>query len=376
MEKFKCNDCQHEFNGSEYTTECPNCSSNNIITQSKGGGIIEKFFKFIKKHKFILIGFLLLVIALLIFSGEKKPDNPQQKLKLIFPNGVVNNNHYQIMLKDETSGRVIPLKNPKKYGITFNAKNLDEQIIIIKNGIIAPCFDEEKENITISWKINKKNKKNFTGNTLNFPNRTMTFNNKSKQNYSKAECFYIPKIEVYQNLKNCNIEIKCDNWNENIKISINGKKGEYKNRKIWEYNPEIMIPGEKIDVWYYVEKHKDFTLGNNIQSIYECEPPKALTDEERENIENTIRIAFSNLCEQKDNDALTFCSPLERFSPAFDINSNIYDINIQNKQSYDVTLTISALTEFRKGNKIKLKVKEIIWDKWKQSIKKIIISDK
>ena len=64
--KYKCNDCEHVFEGSSYSTECPECESNSFIPfkNGSGGGWLDKIKEWVKENK--LIAAVIVIIILLL----------------------------------------------------------------------------------------------------------------------------------------------------------------------------------------------------------------------------------------------------------------------------------------------------------------------
>jgi len=76
MPKYKCSQ-GHLFDGDEFTLKCPECGTSDFsLADGKGSigdGFVSKIIEFAKKYKYILIGVLVLILLIMIFSGGEDP---------------------------------------------------------------------------------------------------------------------------------------------------------------------------------------------------------------------------------------------------------------------------------------------------------------
>ena len=384
MKKFKCNDCGHTWMGSEFTTTCPECGSSNIVMISDDkGGIID----LIIKNKFIVLGILAIIALFIFFKAPTPPPPPTEKglekpFSLVWPTQTINDNVYKIMLKDK-NGKKFAF-NEKRDGITFFAENIStNEKIIVKNGIIAPCFNKSnKETVRVTWEIKESRKGDFSGvNTLQFKQHDLKFET-NKDKHKVASCYSAPVVKSvkYINKKNCDIKIEfvnIDNFDDHpeILVSISGKEGPFKNQNIWKYDPKTMKENNNIIVWTYLKDKKEETLKEyNQGDKYTCSPPKPITKEEIEKIKkdanSQVKSRFNALCNNQQSKWYGY-KKFSKDNSKVNINSNIYGIKESNIPFYEASQKIGSKYE---GETMQLKISKIEWDGIK--IKKIFIVDK
>jgi hypothetical protein len=139
--RYKCDDCSHEFDGNDFTDECPKCNSRNIvpISDNIGGGIweiIKKAQEFIKNNK-IIVGIIALVIVLLLFFS-KCGDEPKVEydVKIIQPKDANYLEVKMTRMDEETNKQVdVPAKK---------ILSLIEKKVIINNGDPVDIQDDNR----------------------------------------------------------------------------------------------------------------------------------------------------------------------------------------------------------------------------------------
>ena len=251
MEKYKCNECGHNFNGDEYTLNCPVCDSSEIISVSHSSGSTIKDKIIQNKRILIIIGIIIVIASIIIYQNSSEDadnkDNTSLNLKI---NTKTYDDYILIKIIDKDADidkKVLTYENNQTL---FNSANFEayqnNNKVAIKKGIIYPCGSGP---IKLTWikgfgninHISKIIKFKFKNNAIINPN---------------AICK--EKLEMtVKLLDSCKIKIN-SNYdtlypNEKLLISINGHNGTYKNQKIWTLNKK-----EKgFEVWGFVEGQND-----------------------------------------------------------------------------------------------------------------------
>ena len=74
--KYICNDCGHIFEGSSYTTTCPECGSSNFIPYSRPDGWPKKVIKWVKENK-LITAVIIVILLLKLCKPPIPPVTPQ-----------------------------------------------------------------------------------------------------------------------------------------------------------------------------------------------------------------------------------------------------------------------------------------------------------
>ena len=106
--RYKCLDCGHEWVGSSYTTQCPECGSTNIV-QMRSNNIFEKIKNWIKENKLIsgfIFGILILILIGPFINDENGTDDipTPQMYTLEFD---TKNTEYCIVKLKKSDGEII-----------------------------------------------------------------------------------------------------------------------------------------------------------------------------------------------------------------------------------------------------------------------------
>jgi|SaaInlStandDraft_1057018.scaffolds.fasta_scaffold02756_2 hypothetical protein len=275
---FICNDCNHEFEGNDFTTECVACNSANIKAKSERPPI---------PWKKVLIGLgmaLVLIFITKMCGGGDTPPPPH-------PEGPT------YIVKFENSGAIwkVVLQRINNNGQT--AADFPERIQKIINnstnrpvsfdgdtGELFPCLSDTLEStFSFIFKDPKSSAKVVSSH--------LSISGSVNPN---AECPLTAEADDFSftpNPDNCQISIKIISKSRKseiekggIWISVNGKNGKYEKRSSW--NP-INEKLKKWDVFLVCNNRKDTVeIAKRNGQSYTCSLP--LSPKELKSIESAI----------------------------------------------------------------------------------------
>ena len=278
---YKCNDCDHVFMGSDFTTTCPECGSTNIEVVKKDGGLFRKIKEWILNNK-PLASVICVILLLFLFrncqdqtSSGITNDNSIYKFEW-----QVNSDHIAVFLKDE-NGKKQPYSLSKFSWLELSASIIDndgvEYLVSINKNKIFYCT---KGVLTIKWKYDKKrlNSLDQAGyKTYDDDYDLITSNSKN--------CIPIIEVNSVESdvcSKTIFVKVNPKVLSSDILVSINGKNGDYSVKKSRSFPKEV----SSFDVWIY---HKDFP---NYKYKYNGELPSIEESDgcvqDTEKIKNTI----------------------------------------------------------------------------------------
>ena len=244
--KYKCNDCEHVFEGSSYSTECPECESNSFIPfkNGPGGGWLDKLKEWVKENK-LIAAVIALILIFIIFKPEPTPPPPEKpniySLKFV-PNNPTN--QCTIHLVDSTDN--IVAYNSSKYDFlelsaTIESEDGNTYSVKVKKNKIEICSSGE---LTITYKTSSSSGlSSLTGMFTGV--KTIAGVNPTKQ---VGEC--MPNV-VLGNVairSNCKIVVSVLEGIGKANISINGKNGDYQNSSSFNTDGVTI---KNLDIWYY-----------------------------------------------------------------------------------------------------------------------------
>ena len=279
---YKCNDCDHVFMGSDFTTTCPECGSINIEVVKKSDGILRKIKEWIANNK-PLASVICVILLLFLFRNCNDDENSKENLisneKIVYKLELEERgDHIAVFLKDADKE---PYSFSKFSWLELSASIIDENgveyLVSLDNNKIYYCM---KGVLTIKWKydrtrLNSLNQKGFA-----------TYYEESDVNPSNSQsCIPIIKVnDVTSDLCSKRIYVNVDPkvLSSDILVSINGKNGDYSLKKSRSFPEEV----SNFDVWIY---HKDFPnykypYNGELPSIEESSGCALDTD----NMKNTI----------------------------------------------------------------------------------------
>ena len=107
--KYQCNECEHVFEGSSYSTKCSECGNEMIIPfKSTGSGNwFEKIKVWVKENKLIAVAILILLVLILIpKSNENKDERTDTNVVYSLDFDTKNVNFCLVHLIDSTGKKV------------------------------------------------------------------------------------------------------------------------------------------------------------------------------------------------------------------------------------------------------------------------------
>jgi len=291
--KFICNDCGHEFEGNDFTTECVSCNSKNIKNIANGPDI---------PWKKILIGLGIVLVLLLLTKMRSGSDSTVS----------AGLNSTECRVKFENSGATwkVVLKMVDKNGQTQSEfpdrikkiinKSTNRPVSFDRNtGELFPCLPDTVES------------------TFSFIFKDPTFKaNDIKEHLSisgpvnpKAECPLTAEEDDFgytTNSDNCEISIYVKSQSRKLEIekggiwiSINGENGNYAKRTSWNPINESL---KKWDVYIVCNSRKDtVALAKRNGQSYTCSPPCPSNEHQSKetDISNKIYEVLSNCDSRK-----------------------------------------------------------------------------
>ena len=250
MANFKCKqtDCGHEFTGSDYTDQCEKCGSFNIESSSSDGPV-GKLLNWFKENKIVGYGLVIIFLGLLLVSTCES----DTEAKKVFPNKYslkvkVIENHFLLEAliwttsdgkRYSNSDKILPKAKMKQ--LFYFEDKTGERYLIRNENEIYPCNNEDyliiMKPISSETIVREVGKKQIA---------------KIENPKTKLDCgpeFTNLIIENARKTNNCEVKVTT-NMDEmdgaKIMISISGKDGEFKNKRI--LNAKGLT---KFNVWAY-----------------------------------------------------------------------------------------------------------------------------
>ncbi|MDA8581751.1 hypothetical protein N9K95_02725 [Schleiferiaceae bacterium] len=355
---FICNDCNHEFVGNDFTTECVACNSANIKVKSERPPIPWK--------KFLIgLGITLLIILMTkMCSGDDAPPSPPppggQTHIVKFENSgatwkvvlqKINNNGQTVADFPERIQKII--NNSTNRPVSFDGDT----------GELFPCLSDTVESTFSFIFKDPKSSAKVISSHLSI----------SGSVNSNAECPLTAEEDDFgfnTNSENCQVSIKIISQSRKseiekggIWISVNGKNGKYEKRISWNPINENL---KKWDVFIVCNNRKDTVeIAKKNGQSYTCSLP--LTPPEHDLIQKAIKNNMNSLLDNCDSRvALKELSTLlEKIKVKGEINSKQCDwAELYNKINagcpntmYELASPI-ALSKDGKSVVIKIKTKK------------------
>jgi hypothetical protein len=258
--RYACDDCSHEFNGNDFTDECPNCGSRNIEPSSDnpGGGIssgLSRLFVFINNNKVVFGLILIGLIVLLVFSKKEVESNVEYSITISQPNGA---NYLAVGMRrlDETTNKLLEVPSTR-------ILSLIEKKVIINNGDPIDIQDDNRIYLcpryegAIRIKITPKPLTKIKGLGVNKKTKVIASNFKLDGilESDKANCPALPlnpsEIEIRFE-RNCKLRVVVtrDLRGKSVLVSVSGKDGAYEKRLEWDRKSLVE---KRQDVWVIIE---------------------------------------------------------------------------------------------------------------------------
>lgn len=278
---LKCNSCGHEFTGNEYTFSCPSCGGDSLVIL-KSETFLEKLKNFFYTNR-IVVGISVFALLLLWFmlcpSGPEALNVEQSIDVLTFKK---EKNHIEIIItrysKDKENNEVLDFDENELFfsECRFEAFSEGKEALTIKDGKIYPC---SSGSITIKW--GKENL--FKNKSIKYSDRSEIIDDfkLSEEVPSKyAGCRPELSINVIQN-DHCKLTLET-NYDTLVpkpvvEISLNGKDGNYSDKRIFTKFPEDtkFSRGFKVRIWARVKGKEDNPIqieSPKVLKVYGCNP--------------------------------------------------------------------------------------------------------
>ena len=264
--KYQCKECEHVFEGSSYSTQCPDCGNENIFPfKSKGNGNwFEKIKVWVKENKLIAAAIVLILVLILIDTDPPPP--PLTKPNVYSLDFEEETNFCIIHLKDSLGKKVEysqALYSFLKLEATMLSLDGTSYDVTVKKNKIEYC---KSGDLSISYHTHAGKLRKLTGKYQG--HKDILAINPSQ---SSGEC--IPKISIGDVMymgSSCTVDFKVIEGEKYAYISINGKDGDYQKSKSFDVKD---ITQANFEVWYYPEgfsgEKKRFNNPKRIKEVLE-----------------------------------------------------------------------------------------------------------
>lgn len=307
--RYRCDDNGHEFDGNDFSSDCPQCGSNiQPITGASSGDFILRIKEFIQTNKLIAGAIALLIIIAIIFNkcGGSDPSEELYSVEVIQP--VQPLKPYL-----EVTVKAYKLEDGKSKSRTLDVNEVlsivDDKVVLGSGPITVDIKDKNKiylcpnetglVGLTFKAKFGKKFKSSKNAEGTAESQKTANFSLAGITVSDEATCATQPltlgEIEV-KFIKGCKlqVEIKRDLKGKGVMVSLNGQDGDYQKKLIWDIKPLI---NTKQSIWVYIEGEEKSTAteaqGNgDIIPEGDCIPKDCLK----------VKVTFTDLASRFGND--------------------------------------------------------------------------
>jgi hypothetical protein len=350
--RYKCNNCGHQFAGNDFTTNCPidGCNSNNI-TREKGG------FKLNKKILFLIGAVLLIILMIVIFSREDKTESepkPPTKTVTLDVKEINHDWYFTINIKEGKENR------------DFNYNELES--IINSNTGRAIEFNIENKKLLLCYSdtgatILKLKLKNDDPN-IKIVDTTLQLSLFGKEPDADANCPVIFRStdftiqEVYCDMKFDFMDTAAPFDKNKIKISLNGKAGNYRSKLTWS-KQDIMT--DKYDIWIVYDNTDTVPWQSNNNPVKSCITEEEINEGNKQILSITDQVfKFGNAFGNNPNNKVA----RNQFrSWVMKLPSGAFYLNGEKMNTVD-ELIVKIRSDFNNNNiKYKLKKKPVLKNK-------------
>ena len=122
--KYRCVN-GHEFSGDDYTLKCPECKTRDIkIIEKKGPDWFSVILEFVKKHSYIIIPFIVLIVIISIIPGK---DEESTSTYNVIPIAKISDGYIVVHIKeyDDKIGKSIVFNKKVYDDFRFKLNNTD-----------------------------------------------------------------------------------------------------------------------------------------------------------------------------------------------------------------------------------------------------------
>jgi hypothetical protein len=246
--KYKCKECQHLFEGNDFTTECLQCNSPNIVVQ-KSGGTLNK-----ATTKKILIGIGLIILLILLLKACGNDDglgDSGNTLKVVVKIEPRDQAFFFTAYTLDAMGKKTEIQ---PYGVEkIKNTHTNSEVAFNKNGQLFLCYtDTGLTNLKFIFKDAEL--KDTT-----VPHKLTLF---GKAPSSDAKCPIVLTWDDFEvsGPKNCVYELQLTPSGSrrpisltNVKVSVSGINGPYTDKIKWHSDD---APNRKFEI-YLLYNEKD-----------------------------------------------------------------------------------------------------------------------
>jgi len=354
--KYKCNECEHVFEGSTYTTECKECN-NTSISVFDSDGIVDKIKKWIRKNR--LIFFIILVIFILLVwpKGTEIPevtdDDPLTELTVYSLDFDFSNKNFCIVSLKDSNDSKIPYSEFLYDFLNLKANIIsdenDYKIIIVKNKI-EYCTEG---NLSIEYIEQSDKLTNF----FQSGSRSKAVDPVKFDVKSCIENVEILGVGIKDN--NCVSKIVIQKRGGGIMISVNGKDGKYKESTIFNFPSPI----SDFEVWFHPIGHP------NLKEEYTGDLPKLGTGKsskknikQQNKIRDNVYKLLESLLEFTNNpDADLYGVEADKAETTINslIRKNVEYIHIKGEKCHISSIIEKLQIKTENGIKVSINLKDI-----------------
>jgi len=269
--KYKCKECQHLFEGNDFTTECLQCNSPNIVVQKSGGTLNNATTKKI----LIGVGIVFFLLALLKGCGNNDDlgDSSSTQKVVVAINKKDQAFFFSAYILDAMGKKT----EIQPYGVEkIKNTHTNTEVAFNKNGQLFLCYtDTGLTNLKFIFKDAELKDTTVT--------EILTLFGKAPSSDAKCPIVLSWDDFIVSSLKNCEYELQLSPSGSkrpisltNVKVSVSGINGPYTDKKKWHSD---VAPNRKFEI-YLLYNEKDtikgyFRNGGNYPPCIPWTPSKA-----------------------------------------------------------------------------------------------------
>ena len=302
--KYKCNSCEHIFEGSSYSIECPECESKSIVPYKSDKGIIRKVMELIKENK-LTSSFLAVILILILFKGYFKScedlnmngicdEKESNKVEMVYSLGFkMSKDYLTVLLLDSNNV-------PQPYSSLYNFLDLSATIITDNNDLTI-IIDGNKIPFCAKGELEVNYIKN--SNRLVSTRQSGFYKPVSDVDPENPSTKCIEGVEINSvstGSDDCRDIIIISKTGGDIMVSVNGKNGDYRNSLFFSY-PSI----SDFDIWFFPRGYPKLTkhFKGDVPELISSSQNSATNDEKaivKKKFESIISNLLNEACEEID----------------------------------------------------------------------------
>jgi hypothetical protein len=267
--KYRCDDNGHEFDGNDFTNECPTCGSSvKAISTGSGIAIVAKAKEFVANNKKIVGAIALLILISVIYDKCGQDPKEQYSIsRLVQPQNPLSP-YVEVEITSYIEGVKKRVLDPNEVlkiiddRVTLNSGNIVR--IKDKNRIyLCPEYAGGVTYFTFKVRIGKKFKDSDNSDGKDELKKDANFSLGGITESPLADCPMQPlnqsEIKV-ESLNGCKLKVIVtrDLKGKELLVSVDGKDGDYQKKYFWDRKPLI---NTKQNVWVYIDGEDKSTAG-------------------------------------------------------------------------------------------------------------------